>query len=202
MKNIIFTILITLASLCNAQDKTAGIYYKKDVDKLCEIIPILHTKGKGTAGLYSGKFKRIYKDSVSKNIVNSTPTFYVYYGDIPTGKKRQYYIFNVSDNPADLTLVKLVQKEETRELTIGKIKKGISSTFTTQVGVNFNIEKINEKEYKITFNDKLEDGEYCFMLYDPDGQGVDGYIFDFSVGGRDFIKEHRDRAGKDSMYFY
>lgn len=181
----------------------AGVYYINGFENV-SIEPILYTKTKGKAsGLFNGKVKREYNGAVSKTLVSNNPEFIFSYKEIPSGMKRQFYMFFISDNPSDIVLAKLQQRDKRRDLVISKVNS-LSGSVITANGISTStiITPIDNGLFKVTFSEPLEEGEYCFMLYDPNGAFADGYIFDFSVGGRNLIQEHRNKAGKDSMYFY
>jgi len=87
------------------------------------------------------------------------------------------------NSPNDFFLVRLKEKNDSREIVVGK-SNNVSSTqgIDDKQKVAFKYQKIKKGFYKVVPETKLEKGEYCFMFASASlYEGVVRKVFDFSV---------------------
>lgn len=87
------------------------------------------------------------------------------------------------NSPNDFFLVKLKEKNDRREIVVGK-SNNVSSTqgIDDKQKIAFKYQKIKKGFYKVVTEAKLEKGEYCFMFASASlYEGVVRKVFDFSV---------------------
>ena len=192
MKNAIglFFYLLSIPLFGFAQNDSIGVYYQTD-NGLAKIEPIQYSQTKTstlgatlTMGIAGSKIKTVYKGSSSKNITGKSPVFYFYYKkNIPFDMIKRYYMFYSSSTPTDILLARFNSKKKTRELQVGKVNTytGITLGTANDLNVETKIERVKDGVYKITFDQPLDVGEYCFLFNAPNGSGAYMSVFDFSV---------------------
>jgi len=172
----------------------SGVFYYKN-EKLEKIQPSVfagtRTNALGAAfsyGIASAKIKSYVNGVSSSNKLNSSNLTFIFQfdnknkNDLGSGN----WWFKEASSPSEFALTKLKQKRNRRELITGKIR-GI--TASSQMGVDtkdtieFSIEDLGNGKYKVTLNNVLEPGEYCFFYQGtiPMGGYNNQSIFDFSV---------------------
>lgn len=99
-------------------------------------------------------------------------------------------MFSTASSPNQFVLVKLTQKNKSRELETGKVNlySGTSVGVPEDVIVQFDIEMVDETEFKVTPRQVLDPGEYCFFYQGaiPVGGYSNQSIFDFSIPSNAF----------------
>jgi hypothetical protein len=84
-------------------------------------------------------------------------------------------------SPAEFMLVKMDQKDKTRETVVGEVGAfGGSSGAPDKYVREFAVEKIKTGIYRIVPKTNLGNGEYCFYYAASSSSGA-GKVFDFSV---------------------
>ena len=207
---LFLAVAFCLVNSMSAQSNRIGVYYETD-NGLEKIEPIRYTKTKtntlGAAlsmGIASSSIKKIYPGKSSQNIVSESPVFYFYYQEqVPFNQKNKYYMFYASDTPGDVVLAKFKQKRKTRELSVGKINaySGLTVGTAGDLGVNVEYDEVEDGVSRVQFDKPIANGEYCFLLNEPDGVGAYMYVFDFSVGAIDEVKVKDKKMKKKEMYF-
>lgn len=172
----------------------SGVFYYKN-EKLEKIQPSVfagtRTNALGAAfsyGIASAKIKSYVNGVSSSNkLISSNLTFIFQFdnknkNDLGSAN----WWFKAASSPSEFALTKLKQKKNRRELITGKVT-GI--TASSQMGVDtndtieFSIEDLGNGKYKVTLNNILESGEYCFFYQGtiPMGGYNNQSIFDFSI---------------------
>lgn len=171
----------------------SGIYFKVG-SELKKIYPTAFSGTKtstlGTAltyGIADAKIKSTMNGKHSNNIINTNiPSFYFYFDD----KEQNSFAvsnwwFTVASSPNEFLLSKLTIKKNRRELETGKVNiyAGNSIGVDEDKTIGFEIETMNDYEFKVTPSVPLLPGEYCFFYRGTIPQG--GYnnqaVFDFSI---------------------
>lgn len=175
--------------------RRSGIYFKIG-DELNKIYPTAFSGTKtntlGTAltyGIADAKIKSTMNNKHSNNVINTNiPIFYFYFDDKEKtgfGAGMSNWWFTVASSPHEFLLSKLISKKNRRELETGKINiyAGNSVGVNEDNVIGFEIEELNELEFKVTPSAPLMPGEYCFFYRGTIPQG--GYnnqsVFDFSI---------------------
>jgi len=172
----------------------SGVFYYKN-NELKEIQPSVfagtRTSALGAAlsyGIASAKTKSYVNGRSSSNKIKSNNLVFIFQFDNKnkTDLGSGNWWFKAASSPSEFALTKLKQKKNRRQLVIGKIS-GI--TASSQMGVDtkdtieFSIEDLGNGKFKVTLNNALEIGEYCFFYQGtiPMGGYNNQSIFDFSV---------------------
>lgn len=157
--------------------------------------------------MFNLKKNRIYAGAISHNVVGSEPVFYFFYPqEIYRSDIREYNTF-YSTPIEDVILVELKQKMKKRELYTEKMQPLFNGSKQVDVEivspVSLITEEIKEGVYKVSFSKPLPKGEYAFVFKQLDGPGLGGFIFDFSVGGKNkkIEKDKSMKKNKTDMYF-
>ncbi|MEP6848871.1 MAG: hypothetical protein ABI999_08430, partial [Acidobacteriota bacterium] len=116
-------------------------------------------------------------------LTQAMPTFY-FYLDVTSGGLNTSS--GVPSDPKEFTLVRFNQRNDNREVTIGKTnafggKGGLSDEYVVQ----FKADDMGNGIFKITPNVELKKGEYGFYLVNSGNSntsaGVGAKFFDFGV---------------------
>lgn len=179
-----------------ASETKVGLYYEDSSGKK-KILPTVFSGTKtntlGSAfsyGIASSSIKSILNNAESTNIINNNnPLFLFYFAPQKkestfTGGASNWWFYSAT-SPNEFVLVKLDKKKNKRELKTGSVNMYAGSN----LGVNekqiipFNIEIVNNYEFKITPKTQLQDGEYCFFYQGtiPQGGFSNQSVFDFSI---------------------
>lgn len=209
-------IIVTMMN-AGKQDKIAktsekknrsGIYFKSG-EEYKKIFPTVFSGTKTstlgaafTYGIADAKIKSTMNNAHSNNIIKTNiPEFYFYFDD----KERTSFAagasnwwFTVASSPNEFVLTKLKSKKGRRELETGKVNlyAGNSIGIDEDNMVNFDIEVLNEWEFKVTPEVPLLPGEYCFFYQGtvPQGGFNNQSVFDFSIPESCKI-EHKYKVG-------
>ena len=141
-----------------------------------------------TGGLKKAKTKAVIAGPRASIRAEASPVFYFYFDDKAAGLGKSYFgIANVS-NPNQFALVRLEVSKSNRETVIMEANVFGSSSGTNEKSmVGFKSERIRAGLYKITINNPLQPGEYCFLAsagaLGAYGAGAAGAadIFDFGI---------------------
>lgn len=202
MKLPLLITLLAIPLISYGQNDSIGIYYKHG-EEIHKIQPLIHSNKKAA----NARDNRVYNNDVSSNIVSSSPTFIFYYPkQLDKTNIREYNTYYIT-KPTDVILVPLRQKKRKRELATAKVRPLFyGTTYKDEVkeySTELLVKELREGVYQVSFTNKLNDGEYAFVFKEIDGAGIGGFIFDFSVGGKN-IKEEKYKKMKDNnsdMYF-
>ena len=175
--------------------KRTGIFVKVE-EEFQKIYPTVFSGSKtntlGAAlsyGLADAKIKSTLSGEQSQNIVSSnSPEFYFYFDYSQTSElslRATNWWFSVASSPNEFVLVKLKSKRRKREMEIGKVNlyAGNSIGVDEKSIIKFDIEILNDNEFKVTPAWFLEPGEYCFYYQGivPVGGYSNQAVFDFSI---------------------
>ncbi len=153
-------------SVAISQMKVLGVYYMNN-GSVNKIDPIMPEGAKVGISVLTAKNSLVYLGENSDNILDSSPTFYVY---IPIE-----YSNRISAKQFRITSLQI--KKGNRQLTVGK-----GSIFGAKAGANSSImkvQKLNDECYKLSTSDSLPVGHYgIFYNY---GSGFPGKLYDFDV---------------------
>ena len=179
----------------NNKVKKTGIYVKTG-DGFQKIYPTVFSGSKtntlGSAlsyGLADAKIKSTLSGERSQNLVHSnSPEFYFYFDFSHTSElslRATNWWFSVASSPNEFVLVKLKSKGRKREMDIGKVNiyAGNSIGVDEKNVIKFDIEVLNDNEFKVIPAWFLEPGEYCFYYQGivPVGGYNNQAVFDFSI---------------------
>lgn len=186
----------------------SGIYFKVG-DEYKKIFPTVFSGTKTstlgaafTYGIANAKIKSTMNNAHSNNIVRTNiPEFYFYFDNrektsFAAGASNWW--FTVASSPNEFVLTKLKSKKGRRELETGKVNlyAGNSIGIDEDNMVRFDIEVINEWEFKVVPQTPLMPGEYCFFYQGtvPQGGFSNQSVFDFSIPENCKI-EHKYKVG-------
>ena len=189
---------ITANATSPALDSVAlepGIYYFNDLtNEYIEIegANITNSKQGGfgetllrgaVSGLFNAKNRVTIGGSKANVRVNATPSFLFVIDVTEKGFNNNTNYLGKVGSPNDFFLVKLNSKKDSREIVTGKSNNVSSSQgIDDKQKITFQYQKQKKGIYKVTINDKLEKGEYCFMFASASlYEGVARKVFDFSV---------------------
>lgn len=177
----------------------SGIYlFTKDSDGSTKLIVLERAAYQGaktgtvglmlTGGLKKAKTKAVIAGPRASIRAEDSPVFYFYFDDKAAGLGKSYFgIANVS-NPNQFALIKLEVAKSNRETVIMEANVfGTSSGTNEKSMIGFKSERIRAGLYKVTVNNPLLPGEYCFLAsagaLGAYGAGAAGAadIFDFGV---------------------
>jgi hypothetical protein len=141
-----------------------------------------------TGGLKKAKTKAVIAGPRASIRAEASPVFYFYFDDKAAGLGKSYFgIANVS-NPNQFALIKLEVAKANRETVIMEANVfGSSSGTNDKTMIGIKSERIRAGLYKVTVNNPLLPGEYCFLASAGNlgayGAGAAGAadIFDFGV---------------------
>ncbi len=141
-----------------------------------------------TGGLKKAKTKAVIAGPRASIRAEASPVFYFYFDDKAAGLGKSYFgIANVS-NPNQFALIKLEVAKSNRETVIMEMNVfGTSSGTNDKSMIGIKSERIRAGLYKVTVNNPLMPGEYCFLAsagaLGAYGAGAAGAadIFDFGV---------------------
>jgi len=141
-----------------------------------------------TGGLKKAKTKAVIAGPRASIRAEASPVFYFYFDDKAAGLGKSYFgIANVS-NPNQFALIKLEVAKSNRETVIMEMNVfGTSSGTNDKSMIGIKSERIRAGLYKVTVNNPLMPGEYCFLASAGNmgayGAGAAGAadIFDFGV---------------------
>jgi hypothetical protein len=114
---------------------------------------------------------------------DANPVFYFYFDDKPAGLGKSRII--TLSSPYQFVLLKLHVANENRELTAGSTAFYGSSVGTDlKSRIQFKSERIRPGLYKITLEQPLKPGEYCFLASAGNaGAAMPTDIYDFGIAG-------------------
>lgn len=181
----------------------AGIYLLDDKDgkrNMTQLEPSISTQSKSggffksamTYGIAKIKSKAVLSNSNARlQINNARPVFYFYFEVKNSGLSNSGNVYSGSStSPNEFVLVKMDQKKNVRELTVGQANVfGAQSGTLDKYSRPFDYEKLAPGVYKVTPRIDLDDGEYGFFYggstpiagYGYFGAGISPKIFDFGV---------------------
>ena len=141
-----------------------------------------------TGGLKKAKTKAVIAGPRASIRAEASPVFYFYFDDKAAGLGKSYFgIANVS-NPNQFALIKLEVAKSNRETVIMEMNVfGTSSGTNGKSMIGIKSERIRAGLYKVTVNNPMLPGEYCFLAsagaLGAYGAGAAGAadIFDFGV---------------------
>lgn len=190
------------------KNNRSGIYFKTG-NEYKKIFPTVFSGTKTstlgaafTYGIADAKIKSTMNNAHSNNIVNTNlPEFFFYFDNkeqtsFAAGASNWW--FTVASSPNEFVLTRLKSKKGRRELEIGKVNlyAGNSIGVDEENTVRFDIEVINEWEFKVVPQAPLFPGEYCFFYQGAVQGGFNNQsVFDFSVPANCKI-EHIYKVGE------
>ena len=178
------------------EESISGIFYK-DKGELKKIYPTVFSGSKTntlgsalTYGIASSKIKSTIPGRTSRVIISHTLPEFVFLFKDNANNDSSNWMFSTASSPNQFVLVKLTQKYKSRELETGKVNlySGTSVGVPEDVTVQFDIEMVDETEFKVTPRQVLDPGEYCFFYQGaiPVGGYSNQSIFDFSIPSNAF----------------
>ncbi|KAJ8136829.1 hypothetical protein OY671_009958, partial [Metschnikowia pulcherrima] len=143
-----------------------------------------------TYGIKKAKQKAVIPGQhASIRVRDRSPVFYFYFDDKSAGLGKSYFGIGNLSNPNQFALIRSDVTKSNRETTIAEVGAfGASTGTSTKSMEGFKSERVRAGLYKVTMNQPLEVGEYCFLASSgfggAYGAGAGGAvdIFDFGVG--------------------
>jgi hypothetical protein len=176
----------------------SGIYLlAKDRDGRSRMVMLERaaTQGSRSAGMWgpivTGGWKKMKMKSVIPGVSASvrtddpSPAFYFYFEDRAAGLGKGLFGYNLT-SPNQFALLRLEVNKSNREtVTMEAGGLGVSTGTDAKAMVGFRAERIRPAAYKVTVNNPLASGEYCFLAgYAGGGAATAIDIFDFGVSAR------------------
>ena len=190
MKELILTLLLLIPLCLKAQTDSVGVYMKNG-DAMQRITPIKYAQTKSNAlasaltyGIANTTMKTVFIGSVSENKASQATKFYLYFtSKIEPNMMLTYFAFTPDHTPKDFILARFVTKKKTRELIVGKVNiyTGVEMGVGDDTGVELQTKQIRDGLYEVSFANKPNPGEYCFMFLGPNGSGGYMPVYDFSI---------------------
>ena len=173
----------------------AGIYWlpKERRDKaMVQMEPAVYSAGKSsgmfkmamTYGMSKAKWKAVVKDPRAKlRISESLPEFWFYFEEKSHGLSNSGFSSGAS-SPNEFILARMEQKGSERELVVGELGAFGASTGTRSKDVvEVTFVKVAAGTYKVTPNQAIPAGEYCFFYAGTNVAmgATGGKLFDFGI---------------------
>ena len=171
-----------------------GVFFTKD-DKLVKIEPSVFSGTKTSAlgaamtyGIAPAKMKSYINNATSVNKADSANLSFIFQFDLKNkndlGSGNCW--FKAASSPNEFALTKLKQKRDSRELVTGKVSLITASSkigIDSKDAIKFTIEDLGNGRYKVTPEQMIGAGEYCFFYQGtiPMGGYNNQSIFDFSI---------------------
>ncbi len=160
-----------------------GLYYYDEVNQ--KMYSIEATIPSGTKFKHNpvpmGKSKdvaQISGENAQLQIAENQPVFYFYFNQDVSNPGN--YQLNGASSPAEFVLLEMDQKSDEREIVTGKF-----GSYNSQSGVEDAIEKNFDKievgVYKVTPEEPLDEGEFCFYLLTGTENAPVLNIYDFGI---------------------
>ncbi len=104
------------------------------------------------------------------------------------GEKLSVCLVGVTDNARDLTLAKMQEEKDRRELPLAKMRlwTGVNAQLDPKTIVPVDSQKLADKVYLVTSKDPLPDGEFILFTIIPDLHAMVKANEATSLGGYDF----------------
>lgn len=104
------------------------------------------------------------------------------------GEKLSICLVGLTDNARDLSLARLQQEKDRRELMMAKMRlwTGVNAQLDPKSVVAIESEKLGEKVYLVTTKEALPDGEFILFTIIPDLHAMAKANESSSLGGYDF----------------
>jgi hypothetical protein len=182
--------------------RDAGIYWRSKIGtaaQMVELEPTVYSGGETSGVFASALTNGIHKISLkavvrgnraNQRITDSQPEFWFYFEE--TASLGPDPFWRGATSPNEFILAKLGVKKDERDLTVGEVGAFGSSTGTpSKDTIPFKTEKIAPGVYKVTPNEPIAPGEYCFF-YGGGGQASGrpaGKLFDFGVDAASVAKQ-------------
>jgi hypothetical protein len=181
-------------NLANTLNET-GLYYisNDSLHKITKLNLSLVFANQAGGGVHNGtgSGQKVYERNIPGRTSNiqvhdNPPCFYLYLDSLPV-KTVTNWMFTTAKQPDDFSVLNLKERHDRRDFLTGidihiggwgSAKSGISQKFL----IPFESKKINEHVYQISFNSKLEFGEYCFIYAGTIPEKyVNNRVLDFSI---------------------
>lgn len=175
-----------------------GIYYNYNLDsekpiKKLDPSVISTTKSGGfgsalaaayTGGISSSNLVASLAGKTSQlQFMDGKPVFYFNFASDKNYHNDEYWYFTNASSPKEFVLVKLKQKKDQREVTIGSENSyGGSSGIPNAVKVKFDYKELTEGIFEVSFSENLKSGEYAFVYAGSTPyRGSESKLFDFGI---------------------
>jgi hypothetical protein len=181
----------------------AGIYLYQEIDgntKMTEMEPTVYTQVKSGMGLFMAYGQTVNSKAVlhpahaMMQCTNSKPVFYFYFEDTKSGLGETKDIAT-SPNEFVLAQFEVKDRDNLRSLIVGQMNaySGSQSGPKDQSVRPFDAEKLAPGIYKVSPNQGLADGEYCFFYGGDATFGAYGTmgnhkVFDFGIQDSSYIE--------------
>lgn len=196
-KGVPSEVLALMIEKSKSETKTKGGLYYKNNDKLVKIEPTVFAGTRSNAlasslsyGIAAAKVKSYIPNMSSANKLKATDASFIFKFDENTESslEKSNWWFRMASSPNEFVLTKLkVRKsKKERELVTGKVR---AITGASQMGIDskntipFKFERLSEGVYKVTPEQSLTPGEYCFFYQGqiPEGGFSNQSVFDFTI---------------------
>jgi len=172
-----------------------GIYWlpKERRDKaMVQMEPSVYSAGKSTGmfkmamtyGMSKAKWKAAVRDPRAKlRISESVPEFWFYFEEKSHGLSNSGFSSGAS-SPNEFILARMEQKGKERELVVGELGAFGASTGTRSKDVvELTFVKVASGTYRVTPNQAITPGEYCFFYAGTNMAmgATGGKLFDFGI---------------------
>jgi hypothetical protein len=183
-KGVSSDVLALMIDKSKAEIESGVSYYKNN--ELEKIQPSVFAGTAVSNGVVSTKIKSYVNGLSSSNKINSNNLVFIFQFDNENKNDlgSENWWFKAASSPSEFALTKLQQKKNRRVLVTGKVNVGgVQIGVDTKDTIEFSIEDLGNGKYKVTLNNALELGEYCFFYQGtiPMGGYNNQSIFDFSV---------------------
>jgi len=172
-----------------------GIYFYNESDKsnpVRKVDPTVmgntHTGGGSFYGIGGTKTTSSISGSKSRLQISETqPVFYFYFEQNSNPYSDSWW-FATATSPNEFVLVKLDQSKESRIIQIGSSTSiggyggGVGSGIPEKTKVQYTYEQVKEGIYRVTFQQGLKPGEYCFVYASTTpSRFSNNKVFDFGI---------------------
>jgi hypothetical protein len=137
------------------------------------------------SGLINAKLRASVGGSAAQVKVSGNPVFIFAFDTTQKGLNNLDNRWGANvQSPKEFFLVRMKQMNDSREVVVGKYNNVSSSTgVSNELKIDFKYQKMQRGVYRVTLDEPLEDGEYCFMFSSSSFDAAGSKVFDFSRQG-------------------
>lgn len=182
----------------------SGIYLYEEIDgkpKMTKIEPTVYTQVKGGVALFAGLGETVNNRAVLHpahamlQCAKNKPVFYFYFENTQSGLGETK---DIATSPNEFVLAQFEVKDSanSRRLIVGQVNQytGTQSGPKDQSVRTFDAEKLSPGIYKVSPENELANGEYCFFYGGDTAFGAYGgshKVFDFGVKDPSYVEPQK-----------
>lgn len=136
-----------------------------------------------TMGLAREKIKSSLSGANSHLQIDETSPVFYFYFEKTEHRTADSWFFATATSPNEFVLAKLNESKNNRDLNVGDMNAyGGTSGVPNDAKIPFDYAKVSDGIYKVTFNQPLKKGEYCFLYANATPTSFSNdKVFDFGI---------------------